>query len=384
MEKGLFVLSKSDWSLHQKGKLDQERHLEKIKEAIKENITDLISEESIITSNGKETVKIPVRSLDQYRFRYNFNQQEQVGQGNGNSKTGDKIANSGDPADGAGQGPGAGEAPGEDIYEAKIEIKELQEILFSELELPNLEENKKKDHLEHTHFEFTDIRRKGIMGNIDKKRTILESMKRSYRNNTQTKGLKIHEEDLRFKTWEDKEKPSTNAVVLAMMDTSGSMGNWEKYIARSFFFWTVRFLRTKYKNVEIRFLAHHTEAKEVDEEGFFTKAESGGTICSSVYKLANQLIDEEYPPDQYNIYAFHFSDGDNLSSDNQRCIQLTDELMKKVNLFGYGETNQYSRNTTLMNVYKDVKNEKFRKHIVTHKREVYDALKTFFKKEGSK
>ncbi len=76
-----------------------------------------------------------------------------------------------------------------------------------------------------------------------------------------------------------------------MMDTSGSMGVWEKYMARSFFFWMTRFLRTKYETVEIEFIAHHTEAKVVSEEHFFSKGESGGTICSSAYRKALELID---------------------------------------------------------------------------------------------
>ena len=147
----------------------------------------------------------------------------------------------------------------------------------------------------------------------------------------------IHQEDLKFRTWNEVLKPDSKAVVLAMMDTSGSMGIWEKYMARSFFFWMTRFLRTKYETVDIEFIAHHTEAKVVPEEEFFSKGESGGTICSSVYKKALELIDNKYSPDRYNIYPFHFSDGDNLTSDNARCVKLVEELMKKCNMFGYGK-----------------------------------------------
>ena len=123
---------------------------------------------------------------------------------------------------------------------------------------------------------------------------------------------------------------------------------FEKYIARSFSFgWSV-FLRTKYEQVEIAFIAHHTEAKEVTEEAFFTKGESGGTICSSAYRYALKIIDNRYPPHRYNIYPFHFSDGDNLTSDNERCVRLVKELIERCNLFGYCEVNQYNRYSTLM------------------------------------
>src|SRR5690625_6514680 len=77
-----------------------------------------------------------------------------------------------------------------------------------------------------------------------------------------------------------------------MMDTSASMGIFEKYVARSFFFWMTRFLRSKYESVEIEFIAHHTEAKVVPEEAFFSRGESGGTICSSAYNKALELIED--------------------------------------------------------------------------------------------
>jgi uncharacterized sporulation protein YeaH/YhbH (DUF444 family) len=163
-----------------------------------------------------------------------------------------------------------------------------------------------------------------------------------------------------------------------------SMGSFEKYIARSFFFWMTRFLRTKYENVEIIFIAHHTEAKEVTEEEFFTKGESGGTICSSAYQVAIEIIDRRYPPAQYNIYPFHFSDGDNLTSDNDRCVKLIGELMQRCNLFGYGEVNQYNRSSTLMSAYRNIHDPKFMYYVIREKGEVYKALKTFFAKpEGS-
>src|SRR5690625_7136943 len=110
-----------------------------------------------------------------------------------------------------------------------------------------------------------------------------------------------------------------------MMYCNGSMAIFEKYIARSFFFWMTIFLRSSYESVEISFIAHHTKAKEVSEEEFFYKGESGGTICSSAYMKALELIEERYDPSRFNIYPFHFSDGDNLTSDNPNCSVLLKE-----------------------------------------------------------
>lgn len=159
-----FVVSQENWSLHRKGYQDQQRHIDKVKDAIKNNLPDLISEENIIMSNGKDVIKIPIRSLDEYKIRYNYEKSKHVGQGNGDSEVGDVIAR--DPnADangqkGAGNGKKAGENPGTDYYETEVSIAEIENALFPDLELPNL---KQKESAEITteKIEFNDVRKKG-------------------------------------------------------------------------------------------------------------------------------------------------------------------------------------------------------------------------------
>ncbi|WP_127576747.1 sporulation protein YhbH [Paenibacillus barengoltzii] len=377
-----FVVSKEDWSLHRKGYQDQQRHQEKVREVIKQNLPDLVTEENIIMSDGKQIIKVPLRNLEEYRFIHNYQKHKHVGQGDGSSEVGDVLGQDSPKDNGkGGKGGKAGDQPGYDYVEAEISIEELEDMLFAEMELPYIEEKDKAD-LETESIRFNDIRKKGLMSNIDKKRTILENLRRNA--TAGTPGIHgITPDDLRYKTWEDVVVPHSNAVILAMMDTSGSMGAFEKYCARSFFFWMTRFLRRQYEKVEIVFLAHHTEAKEVSEEEFFTRGESGGTICSSVYQKALEIIDTRYPPSSYNIYPFHFSDGDNLTSDNERCVKLIGELMKRSNMFGYGEVNQYNRGSTLMSAYRTIKQEKFMYYVIKEKGEVYNALKRFFhKREG--
>ncbi|TMU88291.1 sporulation protein YhbH [Bacillus sp. BHET2] len=383
MDNHQFVISKEDWALHRKGHDDQQRHQEKVQDAIRNNLPDLITEENIVMSNGRDVVKIPIRSLDEYKIRYNYDKNKHVGQGDGESQVGDVIARDGSQQQqGPGKGQGAGDKAGEDYYEAEVSMLEIEEALFSQLELPNLKK-KEQDVQTVEHIEFNDIRKTGLMGNIDKKKTMMSAFKRNA-----MKGVPgfhpIFTEDLKFRTWNEVLKPESKAVVLAMMDTSGSMGVWEKYMARSFFFWMTRFLRTKYETVEIEFIAHHTEAKVVSEEHFFSKGESGGTICSSAYRKALELIDGKYPPSRYNIYPFHFSDGDNLTSDNVRCVKLVEELMKVSSMFGYGEVNQYNRHSTLMSAYKNIKNDDFRYYILKQKADVFHAMKSFFQNEEEK
>jgi sporulation protein YhbH len=216
-----FTLQKEDWSLHRKGQQDQERHKEKVKQAIKDNLADLVSDESLILSDGHQIVKVPIRSLDEYRIRYNFQKGRQAGTGQGDSQVGDVIAKGRDPKQQQpGKGEGAGEQPGVDYTEAGVALEEIQALLFEELELPDLAD-KSADEMVTDSYEFRDVRKKGLSGNIDKKRTLLEAIRRNALNAKPS--VQIIPEDLRYKTWEDVEKPDSNAVILAMMDLSGSL-----------------------------------------------------------------------------------------------------------------------------------------------------------------
>ncbi|KLU67896.1 hypothetical protein DEAC_c03030 [Desulfosporosinus acididurans] len=372
------IVNHDDWGLHRKGYLDQRRHKEKVEEVIKQQLGDLIVDESIILSDGKKSTKIPMRSLEEFRFKYDLNKKNHTGQGNKKMSPGDILGRELGKGKGS-SGSGAGENPGEDIYEAEVTYEDLANILFAELKLPNLDD-KKRPLIAHDRPEFNDVRKKGLMANVDKKRTLLESIKRQalQENKDKDKRLKITPEDLRFKTWETRPNFETNAVILAMMDTSGSMGQFEKYISRTFFFWMVRFLRLKYENVEIRFLAHHTEAKEVTEEEFFTRGESGGTRCSSVYKYALDLIESDYPPAHFNIYPVHFTDGDNIGSDNSRALTLMKNLVEVSRVVGYGEILRTHYSSTLMSTLKRITDPKLRLVTIRDRNEVYDALKTVF------
>jgi|GEM_PF-162686 len=812
-------VQRNDWSLQRKGIIDQERHKERVKEAIKKNLGSIVSNESIILSNGKKTVKVPMRSLDEYKFRFDYRKRKQVGQGDGDTKVGDVIGRENQPGPGPGAGQ-AGDSPGRDYYEAEVDIDEIAALIFEDLHLPYLEE-KAKQAVKSKTTKFTEIRRVGALSNLDKRRTILENIRRTAREEGEAKLGRIRKEDLRFKSWEEEIKYESNAVVLALMDTSGcftaghliemgdgsykdiseietgdqvacmdlsthqktvsvvtstftkqarstllieaedatlratpghvffvydeprnrivekradqlreddrlilvnswgrsdshaesqpssltadqayllgvllgdghlripskagtygtclqitdesldrlrsyqelfrrafakegkiklkkskdtrqrlcvnsaglvrdlasrypmltkrspqryidraiyqeppgiraaflrglfdaegsiahhsvvlrlssyaltkqikhllsywgirarvtqftmdshrmgekeikagnyyslsvnakdairfqeavgfacreksrklaelvarqqagidamrskfmmpfdwrdrfdhlyrttrtssyyrpgvhalsasqlriiasdpkasqedldlikqvldnqlvvcrvksisplevpapvydfevadhhnyivdgilshnSMGEFKKYIARSFYFWMVRFLRTKYDNVKIVFISHHTEAKEVTEEAFFTQGESGGTVVSSAYKLALEIIAERFPPRDWNIYPFHFSDGDNYYSDNEEAVKLADKLIETCNLFGYGEIGEegaasYRRSSgALLSIFNDrLKNkERFVGVRIDDKEDVYPALKQFFGKQG--
>ncbi|WP_018924256.1 sporulation protein YhbH [Salsuginibacillus kocurii] len=372
-----FIVSREDWSLHRKGYQDQRRHQERVKEAVRKNLPDIVTEEQLILSGRKgKKVRVPIRSLDEYKFRYNDEKSSHVGQGDGDTEVGDVIGQT--PGKGGEKGR-AGDQKGEDHYEAEIDIAELEQLMFEQMELPNLVP-KQQDQLEVTDIEFKDVRKQGLFGNVDKRRTITEAIKRNAMKG-KTSLHPIYPEDLRFKTWEDVQTPESKAVIIAMMDTSGSMGRFEKFMARSFFFWMMRFLRTQYEQVEVVFIAHHTEAKVVDEDSFFSKGESGGTICSSAYRKALEVIQTEFSPSQYNIYPFHFSDGDNLLSDNKTCVPLIEQIAQKSQMMGYAEVNVHNKHSTLMSVYQSLDIPQIRSYILRENKDVFHALTAFFQKQ---
>jgi hypothetical protein len=372
------AVKKQDWELSQRGMKDAARHREKVRDAIRGNIADIISEESIITRKEGQIVKVPVRGLKSYQFIYRRGSSGGVGVGQGKGEKGDTIGRQPSPNGPPGQ---AGDTPGVDYLETEVQIEELIGMMLEDLGLPNL---KRKDQTETPipkGWKYHSIEKTGIMSHLDKKRTIKEAVRRTAgfvevlmqktgaseeicrQALAQANGdilqaealirsgevsgngapdVRLFTDDLRYRTIEMDVDHQSNAVVLAMMDVSGSMGTTKKYLARSFFFWMVEFLRQIYKNVQIRFIAHTTEAQLVDEHEFFHKGESGGTYCHSALDLAIHLVETEYNTARWNVYPFLFSDGEDFEP--TKSVASARRLMELgVNILGYGEiqTNPY-------------------------------------------
>jgi len=364
------IVDHDDWSLSEKGKKDAARHREKIDHHIRKNIRDVISEETIITKKRGKKVRVPVRGLKDYRFVYGSNGGGGVGQGEGDE--GDLIGRKEKQNK---PGKKAGDQLGEDYIETEVDIDYLIEIMFQDLGLPYIEEKTKAKQLVPKGWKFESISKVGTHARIHKKRTFKESIKRSalfvneimeetecseddaMRALTQAFGeieeaidivkenkvdqsiepsIYIQDEDLRYKQIEEDVEIHSNAVVLAMMDVSGSMTTEKKYLARSMLFWLVEFLKKSYEYVEIRFITHTTEAQIVDEHDFFYKGESGGTMCHTAIDKANYLIDTEYPVTEWNVYSMYISDGEDFES-GKTVASVKEMLKKKINMFGYTE-----------------------------------------------
>jgi uncharacterized protein len=396
---------------------DRLRHRQKVRESIRENIADIIAEESIIGKDKDRVIKVPLRGIKEYRFVYGENAAG-ASQGNGDSRPGQVVGKTGKEGPGKGD-ERAGDRPGIDYYETDVTLEELIEIMFEDLELPNLERKALREIQSEFSTKRKGYRKVGIRVRLDKRRTAKQRVmrmlasKRSVdraqaRNGGATEQpepydeldapdlamlertddrFPFHQDDLRYKHLEIDTREESNAAVICIMDTSGSMDTMKKYLARSFFFLLYQFISTRYRNVEIVFIAHHTEASEVTEEEFFHKGESGGTFISSGYQKALDIIQERYHPSLWNVYAFHCSDGDNFDSDNPAALKAAETLAEICNLFGYGEIKPLGSRyyeSSMLNVFRRLQAPNFHTVLIERKEDIWPSFKAFLAKDKVK
>jgi uncharacterized sporulation protein YeaH/YhbH (DUF444 family) len=190
--------------------------------------------------------------------------------------------------------------------------------------------------------------------------------------------------DIRYRSWKEVKSPQSNAVIVFMMDVSGSMGEEQKELVRLESFWIDTWLRKNYEGIESRYIVHDVAAKEVDKHTFYHLREDGGTKISSAFKAAKQLLDSHYSADEWNIYLFHFSDGDNSSeADSRDCVKiLKEQLLPMCNMFGYCQVASAYGSGNFINVlHEHLRNhEKVLTSRVNSKDDIYDSIKTFFGK----
>jgi len=303
---------------------------------VREELRRFMSRGELIARRGKELVSIPLPRIELPRLAHDPGGQGHVGQGEGDVGTVLGPAGSGDGAGGR-----AGNAPGEHLLEVELTIEELAELLGEELGLPRIEPRGRRS-VESAAGRYTGIARSGPESLRHFKRTFRQALKRQIASGAYDPSRPLVvpiREDKRYRTRRRVPEPQANAVILYVMDVSGSMGEEQKEIVRAASFWIDTWLRSQYRGLASAYVIHDAEAREVDRETFFRTRESGGTVISSAYKVCRELIARRYPPEDWNLYLFQFSDGDNWSQgDTAECVALLrDELLPKLNLFCYGQ-----------------------------------------------
>jgi uncharacterized protein len=354
---------------------DHQRFRQIVKGRIREDLRKFLTKGELIGKEGKHLISIPVRGIELPHFRYGDNSS---GVGAGDGKEGEVV--------GKGQGAEGGTEAGAHIMEVDLTLDELAEILAQELKLPWIEP-KGKHRITTIRDKYSGIRRVGPESLRHFKRSFKEALKRQIMLGDYDPDDPIiipQKKDIRYRSWKEIRSPQSNAVIVFMMDVSGSMGEEQKELVRLESFWIDTWLRKNYEGIESRYIVHDVSAKEVDKHTFYHLREDGGTKISSAFRCCKSLLEAHYNPQEWNTYLFHFSDGDNSSeADSRDCVKLLKEqLLPACNMFGYCQVASAYGSGNFINVL----HEHLRGHPkvltsrVNSKDDIYDSLKTFFAK----
>ncbi|QLE85407.1 MULTISPECIES: YeaH/YhbH family protein [Shewanella] len=416
-----------DRRLNAKGKstVNRQRFINRYKKQIKKAVSDAVTRRSVTDVDKGEKISIPTRDISEPTFHQGQGGvRERVHPGNDQFTKGDQIER---PPQGGGQGAGQGEASdsgeGQDDFVFQISKDEYLELLFEDLELPNLQNNRLNKLVEYQTYRagFTND---GVPANINIVRSLRSSLaRRTAMTSNKRKQLAALEEtladlentpgsssdeilatkaeilqlkeriakvpfidtfDLRYNNFAKKEVPSSQAVMFCLMDVSGSMDQATKDMAKRFYILLYLFLTRTYKNLEVVYIRHHTQAKEVDEHEFFYSQETGGTIVSSALKLMHEIQQKRYPESEWNIYAAQASDGDNWADDSPACRQLLQkQLLPVVRYFSYIEITNRAHQTlwreyeALQSAYDNIAVQ----HI-KQAEDIYPVFRELFKKQS--
>ena len=356
---------------------DHQRFRQIVKGKIRDDLRKFLTRGELIGKEGKNLVSIPVRGIETPHFRYGDNSDSGVGQGDGQ------------PGQPVGQEQGAGvggEEPGKHLLEVDISLNELADILGEELQLPRIQP-KGRHNITAVKDRYSSIRQTGPESLRHFKRTFRRALRRMIMTGVYDPDnpvIVFERGDKVYRSWKQVKKPQANALIVYMMDVSGSMGHEQKELVRLEAFWIDTWLRRNYEGVESRFIVHDVHAKEVDRDTFFHLREDGGTKISSAFRCCKDLLDKSYGSDEWNIYLFHFSDGDNSSeSDSRECCKLLrEQLLPRVNQFGYCQVASAYGSGNFINVLREhlADAEQVVTSRVNTKDDIYESLKAFFAK----
>ncbi len=354
---------------------DHQRFRRIVKGKIREDLRKFLSRGELLGREGKKYISIPVRGIEIPHFRYGDNNDSGVGKGEG--KPGDAVEGQG------GIGPG-GEQEGHHVLEVEVGLDELAEILGEELKLPRIKP-KGKHRITSERDRYSGIRQSGPESLRHFKRTFRRALRRQIMSgmyNPDAPRIIFERRDKVFRSWKTTLSPQSNAVIIYMMDVSGSMGDEQKELVRLEAFWIDAWLRKNYQGIESRYIVHDVRAGEVDRETFFRVREDGGTRISSAFRVARELIENHYSPQDWNIYLFHFSDGDNSSESDSRecCTLLKENMLGSLNMFGYCQVASAYGSGNFINVLHEhlADQEAVITTRVNTKDDIYDSIRAFF------
>lgn len=374
-----------DRRLNPKGKslANRQRFVRLARGEIKQAVERSLKKRAVSDIDSGEKVAIPAKRVAEPRFRQadSGGRREYVFPGNKEYAEGDTLPR---PPGGEGGGrpkEGSPEGSGEDPFQFTLSREEFLDILFEDLELPDLVKTSLKD-TQTVRRSRAGFQVSGTPANLNIVRTMRNSLARRIslkrpkqaeidelerqiaeaeqaqaegragaaaeldllrarreRNQRRVKAIPyIDPVDVRYNRYDPSPQPNAQAVMFCLMDVSGSMSEYMKDLAKRFFILLHLFLKRRYRNVDIVFIRHTSEAHEVDEDTFFHSRDTGGTVVSSALKAMKEIVAKRYPLSEWNIYAAQASDGDNFTSDSDTCVQLLgEELMPLCQYYAYIE-----------------------------------------------
>ena len=409
-----------------KSAVNRQKFIRRYKKHLKKAVEKAVDKRSITDIERGERVNIPAGDISEPTFGIGAGGiRDTVYPGNEEFAQGDQIPRPPGGNGGSGRGEASDSGEGEDEFAFSLSREEFMDLFFEDLELPNLiktqlatETQFKKVRAGYTHsgspsnisvirsMRGAMARRIALASPLKRKLRALEEQLASLPSQQtpdsaavitlkeEIKQLKerirrvpyIDTFDLRYNNRIDQPIPTTQAVMFCLMDVSGSMGEFEKEIAKRFFIMLHLFLSRAYERIELVFIRHHTAAKEVDEEEFFYSRETGGTIVSSALTMLADIVQERYPTSEWNIYAAQASDGDNWGDDSPRSRNmLIEKIMPYLQYYAYIEIGEGSPIGNLWQEYEKVSAAcpNFAMEKISGPAEIYPVFRKLFEKQSS-
>jgi uncharacterized sporulation protein YeaH/YhbH (DUF444 family) len=292
---------------------------------------------------GKEKVVVVPTTVEE-KFIHDMSpleqQDEETSGGTGEGEEGEVIGEQPIRQEG-GSGTGPGEGEGGD-HEMESNAYDLGKILTEQFELPNLKDKGKKRSLTRYTYDLTD-RHRGFGQILDKKATLRRVLETNITlgnvpdlaNIDPTKFL-IAPDDKVFRILSREKDYESQAMVFFLRDYSGSMAGKTTELIVTQHVLIYSWLLYQYaRQVETRFILHDTEAKEVkDFYTYYNSAVAGGTKVASAFHLVNELVEKENLVQDYNIYVFHGTDGDDWDKEGIKTIPEIKKMLKYANRIG--------------------------------------------------
>ena len=315
---------------------DHKQYRDLVRDNVRSRVKDHIKSGKKVKRRGKDMVVIDVPVIELPQFR--FGDGDGSGIGNGEADEGDVVGQGpSEQGDSTGE-PGEGE--GEHTIGVGISVDDYMDVLGEELELPKLKPKDNSDIVVEK-IKYNQISKVGNPSLLHKKRTLKNVIKRSISSGefdpNDTSNLYPVPDDKEYKSWSIKKDPDVNAAIFFMADISASMTADKRDLIKELCWYLDNWIKKFYKETEINYIVHDSEAYEVDQEKFYGYTSGGGTRISSAFELAQDIIENRYPLDEWNIYVFYLSDGENWGTDNEKTATYIKTLQKWCNVIGISE-----------------------------------------------